>query len=68
MALADFSSQPNQILLVFPLIHHKEDVDLVQRIDRLHGDVVGIAGADADDEEFFHGRFRLYAIEMTYRE
>src|SRR5262249_53196740 len=54
VALADFPAQADQILFLTSLVHHEEDVDLVERIDRLHRDVVGIAGTDADDKDLSH--------------
>jgi hypothetical protein len=37
-----------------PFVHHKEYVDLIERIDCLHGDVVGIARTNTDDENLSH--------------
>src|SRR5262245_24830696 len=54
VALADVLAQADQILFLTSLIHHEEDIDLVERIDRLHRDVVGIAGTDADDKDLSH--------------
>src|SRR5262245_44444612 len=54
VAFADVLAQAKEVLLLAPLVHHEEHVDFVERIDRLHGDVVGIAGANADDEDFSH--------------
>src|SRR5262249_11557213 len=54
VALADFLAQADQVLFLAPFVHHEEYVDLVERIDGLHGDVVGIAGANTDDENLSH--------------
>ena len=54
VALADFLAKADQILCPKSFIHHEEDIDLIERIDCLHGDVVGIAGTDADDKNFSH--------------
>src|SRR5262249_28849019 len=54
VALADVLAQVDQILFLTALVHHEEDIDLVERIDRLHRDVIGIAGTDTDDENLSH--------------
>ena len=54
VALADFLAKADQILFLRSLVHHEEDVDLIERIDCLHGDVVGIAGTNTDDENLSH--------------
>jgi hypothetical protein len=38
------------------LVENEEDVDPVERVDLLDRHVFGIAGADADDQEFLRGR------------
>ena len=54
VAVADFLAEAGQVLFLTALVHHEEDIDLIERIDRLHRDVIGIAGADADDENLSH--------------
>ena len=48
--VVDHLAQVDQLVLALPLIHQKEHIDPVQRIDRLHRDVFGIAGTDANDQ------------------
>ena len=54
--LADFLAKADQILCLASLLHHEEDIDRIERIDCLYGDVVGIAGTDADDKNLSHLR------------
>src|SRR5450631_865408 len=53
-ALADRGSQITQRGLLGPLVGNEEHIDLVERLDRLDGHVIGIADADADDEYLAH--------------
>ena len=48
-AAADLAPQRHQVALLLALVHREEHLGVVERLDRLHGHVVGIAGADADD-------------------
>ncbi len=54
VALADLPAQIDQRLLALTFIQQKEHIDPIQRFHRLHGDVVRIAGANADDQQLFH--------------
>ncbi|MNQ68706.1 hypothetical protein D3C85_832700 [compost metagenome] len=54
VALADFAAQIDEFVFALALVHEKKNIDLIQRLHRLHRDVVGVAGTDPDDQEFFH--------------
>ncbi|MNF84445.1 hypothetical protein D3C84_668060 [compost metagenome] len=54
VALANLTAQVDQFVFALALVHEEKHVDLVQRFHRLHRDVVGVAGTDADDQKFFH--------------
>ncbi len=56
VAAADFLAQRDQLGLGRTLVHQEDHVDPVQRVDRLEGEVLGIAGADADDQHALHAR------------
>src|ERR1700730_5102987 len=49
VARADFFSGTQQIRRVCTLVGDEDHVHLSQRVDGLHGDVVGIAGPDTDE-------------------
>src|SRR5229473_2632420 len=53
-ALADRGAQIAQGGLLGPLVGNEEHIDLVERLDRLDGHVIGISDADADDEYLAH--------------
>src|SRR5216683_1201508 len=61
-ALADRGAQIAQGGLLGPLVGNEEHVDLVERLDRLDGHVIGIADADADDEYLAHLSLRAAAL------
>jgi hypothetical protein len=42
-------------------VHHKKHVDVVKRVDRLDRNVIRIARADADNEDFPHGSSLIHA-------
>ena len=48
VALADLAPQVDEVVLLLALLDDEEDVDGVERADRLRGHVLGIARADAD--------------------
>jgi len=50
VAFAEFAAQVNQLVLVLALVHDEKHIDPVQRLHGLQGNVVGVAGADADDQ------------------
>jgi hypothetical protein len=56
VALAYLFSKAHQVLFLAPLVHHEEYVDLIERIDRLHRHVFGIARPNADDKNLSHLR------------
>jgi hypothetical protein len=51
-----------QFFLTCTLVENEEDIDLIERINRLDRHVFGVAGADADDQIFFMGRTRYGAF------
>jgi hypothetical protein len=55
VALAELEALPHQVGGLVALFDHEEDVDRTQRTDRLHRDLLGMAGADADHEDLLHG-------------
>ncbi|MCY1562932.1 hypothetical protein D9M68_1003960 [compost metagenome] len=57
-AVADFPAQGIELVLGRALVHQEDHVGAAQGLDRLLGDVVGVAGADADQQQFFHGEFQ----------
>src|SRR5487761_1622698 len=54
--LANLLPCQHQVLLDGALVDHEEHVGLVECLDRLHGDLLGVTRADPDDEQPFHGR------------
>jgi hypothetical protein len=54
VALADRAAALAQRRLFITLVGNEEDVDLVEGVDRLDGHMLGISGADADDEDLAH--------------
>src|SRR6201999_630925 len=52
---ADFPAQFDQLGLGGSLVHQEEDVDLIERVHGLHGDVVRVSRPDADNEYLLHG-------------
>src|SRR5436190_12288730 len=54
VAPADFAAQLHHAVLGRALFQDEEDVDRIQRLGRLQGDEIGVAGADADDEQLLH--------------
>ena len=63
----------DQVVLVGALVDHEEDVDLVERLDRLHRQVVRVAGADPDQTSTVASPSRLPAapggrVEVAVRE
>ncbi len=54
VALADLAAQIDEVVLLVALLDDEEHVDLVERADRLCGHVLGIAGADADQQQLPH--------------
>ena len=54
-AVADMAAQFGEIVLVRALVRNEQHLGAVQAVNGLDGHVVGIAGADADDEKLAHG-------------
>ena len=54
-ACADLAAQGVELVLSRALVHQEDHVAAAQRLDRLVGDVVRVAGADADQQQGFHG-------------
>ncbi|MNR05663.1 hypothetical protein D3C85_1217060 [compost metagenome] len=54
VALANFPAQVDQFVFALALVHEEKHVDPIQRLHCLHGDVIGVAGADADNQKFLH--------------
>ena len=54
MTPQDFLTQRAQLGFCRTLVHDEEDVDAVQRLHGLDRQLVGIADADADDENLLH--------------
>jgi hypothetical protein len=54
VALTDLSSELDQVLFDLAFIHKEEDVHGIQRLDGLHGDVLRVSGADANQIDFSH--------------
>ena len=53
-AAQDLEPQRAQLGLLAALVGQEEDIGPVHRPDRLHGDEIGTAGADADDQDPAH--------------
>lgn len=60
-ALADFPAQGVELVFGRALVHQEDHIAAAQGLDRLLGDVVRVAGADADQQQFFHGLFQVGA-------
>ena len=54
-AVANLAPQLRQLGLLRALVGNEQHVRAVERVDGLDGQVFGIAGADADDEDCTHG-------------
>src|ERR1700691_2395731 len=54
ISLAYFHPETREGLLLHTLVRDEEHVHLIKRVDRLYCHIVGISGADADDENFSH--------------
>src|SRR6202040_2148321 len=63
-ALANCNSQVTQGDLLGPLVGNEEDIDLIERLNRLDGHMIGIADADADNEYLSH--LSLQAAALFY--
>ena len=50
----DLVAQRRQVLLDRALVEQEEDVDPAQRVDRLHGELIGVTGTDPDDQNLSH--------------
>ena len=48
------AAQLDQVALGIALVCDEEDIDLVERRDGLHGQVLGMAGTDPDDADPSH--------------
>ena len=55
VALADLTAQIDEIVLLLALLDDEEDIDLVERADRLRGHVLGVARPDPDQQQSPHG-------------
>jgi len=58
---ADLVAQLGQIGLVRALAWDQDQIGGVQRLDRLQGQMIGVAGANADKTKFKHARPLLEA-------
>jgi hypothetical protein len=66
-ALANCSSQVTQGGLLGPLVGNEKDIDLIERLDRLDGHMIGIADADADNEYLSHLSLQAAALFLYAR-
>jgi hypothetical protein len=55
-AVADFAAQAGEVAFFCTLVRDEQHVGAVQAGDGLDGHMLGISGADADDEKGSHGR------------
>src|SRR5438105_2540290 len=53
---ADLTTQAGKILLLRPLVCDEQCVDSLQCIHGLDGDVFGVTGTHADDQDFSHAQ------------
>jgi hypothetical protein len=60
--LADRGAQITQGGLLGPLVGNEEDIDLIERLDRLDRHVIGIANADTNHEDLSHLSLRGAAL------
>jgi hypothetical protein len=51
---ANFLAKLDQFRLGGAFVHDEEDVDLIKGIHRLHRDIFGISGSDANNEYLLH--------------
>ncbi|SKV76205.1 Uncharacterised protein [Mycobacteroides abscessus subsp. abscessus] len=61
------SAQLDQVVLGIALIGDKEHVDLIERRDGLHRQILGVAGADPDDANPSHRDLRSGRIGSRHR-
>src|SRR6202789_562967 len=67
VSLADFVPSAQQICGLLAFVGHEHDVHLLQCVDGLHGDVVGIAGPDPDELQFSHAELARGNGEHAFR-
>ena len=53
--------------LLGSLVGNEKDIDLIERLDRLDRHVIGIADANANDEDLSHLSLRVAALVRTKR-
>jgi hypothetical protein len=63
-ALANIDAELLQGFFLRPFVGNEKDIDFIESIDGLNRDVVGIARANADDENFPHDApYRLNHVQ-----
>ncbi|MNN57598.1 hypothetical protein D3C81_1725920 [compost metagenome] len=67
IAGTDFPPQVDQAVLARALVHQEKHIDPVQCLDRLHRDVVRVAGTNADHQELLHVRGSSTGAPLSIR-
>src|SRR6476659_9473457 len=58
VTFTDLFAQAKQLFSLLSLVYNKEHINFVEGVDGLNRDIIGVAGADADDEHLFHDTIR----------